>query len=65
MRIEAALRDHGGRTRLRWTREYTATDAQGAAWLRDLREQDVDDRTNLLLRRLAHFAETGSPLPVA
>jgi uncharacterized protein YndB with AHSA1/START domain len=65
MRIEAALRDHGGRTTLRWVREYVATGPDGAAWLRDLRDEDVDARTGLLLRRLAHYAETGSALQAA
>src|SRR5690349_11276448 len=42
MRIEVGLRDHGGRTALRWTREYTATGPEGRAWLSALREEDID-----------------------
>jgi uncharacterized protein YndB with AHSA1/START domain len=65
MRIEAGLRDHGGRTLLRWIREYTATSPEGRAWLTELSEKDVDARTELLLRRLAHYAATGTALQVA
>ena len=65
MRLGIGLQGRDGGTALRWTREYTATGAEGAAWLAALRAEDIDARTDMLLRRLSHFAQTGTMLKTA
>ena len=65
MRLKLQLSAEGAGTILYWTREFTATDPAGEAWVERYPEAEHRNMMTRLERMLTHYLKTGTMLRMA